>query len=165
MRSAVACTVGVLVALVAATGCSSEDADSGGALPEDATVTYAFQDSSVPPQYHRSYTLTVTQAESRIVVDSYGDVLADESAPTSTKVWQEISAGTPSIADLVPVGQVDGCAGGTSFDVEVTVPLETLVELSADLCGGDNDDVARVVTDWLAPARDQFPPMDELAPE
>ena len=62
--------------LVAACGGSTDPATAG--LPDDATVTYAFTDSSVPPQYHRSVTLTVTRDEAHIVIDSYGDVLADE---------------------------------------------------------------------------------------
>ena len=44
-------------ALVAGCGGSTEEAST--ALPDDATVTYAFLGASVPPQYHRSVTLTV----------------------------------------------------------------------------------------------------------
>ena len=50
------------VALLAACGGSTEEASTG--LPDDATVSYAFQDASVPPQYHRSVTLTVTHSPS-----------------------------------------------------------------------------------------------------
>jgi hypothetical protein len=40
-------------------------------------IVYSFKDASVPPQYHRSYTITVTRDQIHIVVDSYGDILAD----------------------------------------------------------------------------------------
>lgn len=40
-------------------------------------IVYSFKDSSVPPQYHRSYTITVTSGQAHIVVDSYGEILAD----------------------------------------------------------------------------------------
>ena len=40
-------------------------------------IIYSFKDASVPPQYHRSYTITVTKDQSHIIVDSYGDILVD----------------------------------------------------------------------------------------
>ena len=46
-------------------------------------------DASVPPQYHRSVTLTVTREDAHIVIDSYGDVLADERVPTPPAVWDD----------------------------------------------------------------------------
>ncbi len=167
---------GTAAAVLLLAGCSSgadasdeEPTDAGSTsaavLPADTTITYSFQDSSVPPQYHRSYVLTVTQDESTIVVDSYGDVLAEETVATSPEVWQGLSAGAEAIADLSPAVLEDGCTGGTSFDVSVTVPEESLVQLSADLCGGENEQVEAAVNDWIAAARAQFPPMDELAPE
>lgn len=165
MRSLV---IGCLATLLVVTGCSSSDDGSGSAgaaLPDDAMVEYDFQDSSVPPQYHRSYVLTVTEAESQIVVDSYGEVLAEETVPTAPEVWQQLSDGYPALEGLSLSPQAEGCAGGTSFDLIVTQPTETLVDIGAELCGGSNEDVERVVTEWLAPARAQFPPMDVLAPE
>lgn len=165
MRSLV---IGSLAACLLVAGCSATDGGSGtsgAALPDDAMVEYDFQDSSVPPQYHRSYVLTVTQTESQIVVDSYGEVLADQTVATSPEVWQRLGDGYPELAGLSLSPQADGCTGGTSFALTVTQPTETLVDLSADLCGGSNEDVDRLVTEWLAPARAQFPPMGELAPE
>jgi hypothetical protein len=40
-------------------------------------IVYSFKDASVPPQYHRSYTISVTRDQSHIIVDSYGDIVAD----------------------------------------------------------------------------------------
>ena len=40
-------------------------------------IVYSYGDSSVPPKYHRSYTITATKDGIRIVVDSYGNILAD----------------------------------------------------------------------------------------
>lgn len=160
--------IGGLAACLVVTGCSGSDDGSGAAdvdLPADAMVEYDFQDSSVPPQYHRSYVLKVTQGESQIVVDSYGEVLAEQTVATAPEVWQQLSDGYPELAGMSSSPQSDGCAGGTSFDLTVTQPTETLLDLSAELCGGSNEEVDRIVTTWLAPARQQFPPMDELAPE
>jgi hypothetical protein len=41
-------------------------------------ITYRFEDSSVPPEYHRSYTITLTPERVNIVVDSYGDFIAQK---------------------------------------------------------------------------------------
>ena len=160
--------IGALATCLVAAGCASGDVGGASpdvALPDDATIAYDFQDSSVPPQYHRSYVLTVTATESQIVVDSYGDVLADETVPTAPEVWQQLSDGFAELAGLSLSPRAEECTGGTSFDLDVTQPTETLLQVRADLCGGDNADIDRMVTDWLAPARAQFPPMSALAPE
>ena len=41
-------------------------------------IVYHFQDSSVPPPYHRSYDITITPNHIKTVVDSYGDIIAEE---------------------------------------------------------------------------------------
>lgn len=38
-------------------------------------IIYRFRDASVPPQYHRSYTISVTASEATVVVNSYGKQL------------------------------------------------------------------------------------------
>lgn len=160
---------GLLSAGVALAGCSASDGgdDPSGdvGLPGDAIIEYSYQDSSVPPQYHRSFVLTITEAESEIVVDSYGDVLADETVPTSPEVWRRLSDGYPGIVGLSLSPRVEECTGGTSFDLTVMQSTQTLLQTRGDMCGGGNEEVDRMVTDWLAPARAQFPPMSDLAPE
>ena len=146
-------------------GCgSSEEADVTG-LPDDATVVYAFGDSSVPPQYHRSVTLTVTADESRIVVDSYGDVLADESAPTPPQVWQQLGDTLPALEALEVDESQEGCVGGTTLQVMVSTPDAELLRLDPEFCGGSNEGIEAAIDAWIAPARDLFPPTDVLAPE
>ncbi|MCL5991748.1 MAG: hypothetical protein M1419_06560, partial [Bacteroidetes bacterium] len=41
-------------------------------------IIYYFYDSSVPPKYHRSYTITITENKLMIVVDSYGDIINEK---------------------------------------------------------------------------------------
>lgn len=43
--------------------------------------TYAFGDASVPPPFHRSYTIVVLQDSINVIVDSYGDTLAQKGYP------------------------------------------------------------------------------------
>jgi hypothetical protein len=139
------------------------------ALGPAATVTYEFQDSSVPPPYHRSYGLTFDRSSARIVVDSYGDVLADRSAPMPEQVWEQVSRTFPEVRTLTVEVPDQGCAGGTGFALTVaedgTKDGSQHYVLRGTACGGINSDVAAAVSEWVGPVRALFPPMDELAPE
>lgn len=157
----------LLAVAAAVSACGQGDAGEGEAvaLPDDAVVTYAFHDASVPPPYHRSVTLTVTKDESRIVIDSYGDVLADERTPTTAQVWERLGStlSTVSAIDVVDAGEA--CVGGTGIDLTVQAGDVSLVDLSPEFCAGSNEGVETVIDDWIAPARGLFPPTDVLAPE
>ncbi|MGI9123354.1 MAG: hypothetical protein ACR2JM_01175 [Mycobacterium sp.] len=138
------------------------------ALPATAVITYSFTDSSVPPQYHRSWTMTVTRARSEITVASYGSVLAQRSAETAADVWELLVAGFPVVVESAePAGQrtaPQGCTGGTTEAVRVEDGPDLLIDRSVYNCGGKNSDVAEALRAWIAPARSQFPPTDVMAP-
>lgn len=161
----------LLPVLVASTvilmGCgSSEEGDPGTAgLGNDALISFAYLDSSVPPQYHRSYELTVRSDESRIVVDSYGDVLAEERVTTDPAVWATLGATLDQVTGLRAQAAEEGCTGGTVTSLTVVEGDSVLVDLVLDECAGANAEAAEAITSWIAPARDQFAPMDVLAPE
>lgn len=157
-------SLGLASGLLAA-GCSTAQEADVPALPDDATVVYAFGDSSVPPQYHRSVTLTVTADESRIVVDSYGDVLADQSAPTPPQVWQQLGDTLPALQALEVEAPQQGCVGGTTLQVTVSTPDGEQVRLDPEFCGGSNEGLEEAIDAWIAPARELFPATDVLAPE
>lgn len=152
-------------------GCGSEAAspsESGvpsGGLAADALITYQFLDSSVPPQYHRSYELTVTAKESRIVVDSYGDILADERVATDPAVWATLGSTVGQVSSLVAVEPEQGCTGGTATSLAVIEGERVLADLMLDECAGANAATAEAVDAWIAPARAQFPATNVLAPE
>ncbi|MGB3713694.1 MAG: hypothetical protein WA996_04615, partial [Candidatus Promineifilaceae bacterium] len=55
-------------------------------------LTYRFGDASVPPEYHRSYSVSITPGEARIVVDSYGDILAEREVDISTGLFEAVVA-------------------------------------------------------------------------
>ena len=44
---------------------------------DDFCIIYGFQDASVPPDDHRSYTIYLTNKNYRFVVDSYGEIIKD----------------------------------------------------------------------------------------
>jgi len=138
------------------------DAEQEGALPETAVIEYRFTDASVPPEYHRSYTLMVTKEQTVISIDSYGDLLVRAEEPTTPEVWASLSQGYPALAALVP-GPQGSCTGDTSSSVTISTDQEVTLDLTSSSC-----DEAAVVADqidqWIAPARGLFAPMDELAP-
>ena len=55
-------------------------------------ITYHFGDASVPPPDHRSYVITVTKDNVGIIVDSYGEVLAEKTYEITSKQFDDIQA-------------------------------------------------------------------------
>lgn len=156
-------TVGLVVFVsLLGTACGN-DANEG--LPTDAVITYQFNDASVPPEYHRSYVITVTKDDASIVVDSYGDVLSEATLNTPDWAWESLSDGISRVAMLKPSNAKDSCVGGTSVDVTVLSGSNTIVDLYVPECGRSNDSAGQVLDQWISSARDLFPPMSELAPE
>lgn len=133
-----------------------------GGLADDATVTYAFRDSSVPPPYHRSFVITVDRHQARIVVDSYGTVLADRTSLMPPVSWQQLSDTIGDLAGIVIEEPERGCTGGTGFALSVS---DGCITLEGSACGGANSNAEERVAAWIRPARSLFPPMDQLAPE
>lgn len=154
-----------LGALMGVTSCSSAVDPAAGELGAETVITYQFLDSSVPPRYHRSYDLRVSSTESRIVVDSYGDVLADETVRTAPAVWAELGSTLDAVSGLRAEPVEEGCTGGTVTSLAVVDADRVLADLMLQECGSVNATSVEALQGWIAPARDQFPPMDQLAPE
>jgi len=134
-------------------------------LAPSATVSYEFRDSSVPPPFHRSFVLVFDHTSARIVVDSYGEVLADRSVSMPPEAWNLVADGFPALQELVLADPEPGCTGGTGF--AATVAEDGAVRLSVQglACGGVNSDAADRLAEWVRPVRVLFPPMEVLAPE
>lgn len=107
---------------------------------KDATrIVYEFGDSSVPPQYHRSFVISVTATSASIVVDSYGEILAEESYPITKKqfnrVLKALAAADMSIAQA---GESPDCTGGTTETVSVYRHAERVFRGWVYHCGGED---------------------------
>ena len=105
----------------------------------------------MPPEFHRSYTLTAEAASAHLVVDSYGDVLHDVTEPVDDELWQ----GVLDAAASVSTGTDDtsaGCAGGTSEELRVFDDEDqALIDVTVDHCGSSSGpELAEVVGDVLA---------------
>jgi len=134
-------------------------------LPDGAVLTYEFRDSSVPPPYHRSFVLTFNQEQARMVVDSYGEVLADETKAMTPEAWAQVSSTFDVIENLKLEEPEPGCTGGTGFAVTVASAETTVLDVDGYVCGGVNGAARDEVAAWVAPVRSLFPPMSELAPD
>lgn len=163
IRAGVLCAVAAVVA-----GCgytTTAEVDNDSRLSDDSIVVYAFHDSSVPPQYHRSVALTASKDETRIVIDSYGDVLADVSVATPGSAWTRLAETIEAVSSLEVTNPAEGCTGGTAMDLTVSDGDVRIVDLAPEFCGGSNEGIEEAIADWIAPVRDLFAPTDELAPE
>ena len=103
-------------------------------------VVYRFQDASVPPPDHRSYTLTVTPRDISMVVDSYGDIVSEQANAISAEQFQGLLAGMKALGiHAAPRGDgADrGCTGGTSVSLQVFAGEEKVLSGTVASCGGD----------------------------
>jgi hypothetical protein len=166
----------VAVALLTVSGCgssASESESTGGAVPlpsaaqhlaDDSKIVYQLQDASVPPQFHRSVKITVTKDATNIVVDSYGDILANKTEPTPPEVWDMLDAGMVEAATMVVADHPKGCTGGTGRRLEVVTGGDEIINVEAEFCAGSNSGLDTRIDNWISPARALFPATEELAP-
>jgi hypothetical protein len=153
MRTRMVLAVMALVFAGTATSCAGPtplSLDAG-----KATVEYSFRDSSVPPQYHRSYVIKASDKEATITVDSYGDVLSQETSAMSADTWAKVLklAGTlPARAEQISEPK-PGCTGGTASKIVVRDGDQERYSKSAENCGGRSDGP---LTETIAPLEALF---------
>lgn len=126
----------VLVAGLLLTACDGSEAEPAGpADPATTQVHVHFRDSSVPPEYHRSWDLTLDKDSIELVADSYGDVVAEESVKMPREEWEEFVAAVREDLDELgePTAPQEGCTGGTGMDLEVNA-------LDIDNCNSDGNE-------------------------
>lgn len=123
-------------------------------------ISYAFRDASVPPAYHRSYLIRVTRDRVYIVIDSYGDLLAEEGYEISSEQFENVlhSLNRNRITNS-PLEEHKGCTGGTCETISYTDGEEAIFTGTVYHCGGEDfgdlggdvkrfsDDVKRLVPD------------------
>lgn len=146
---------------VLAGACASEADDPAADVdPASATVEYRYHDSSVPPEYHRSYTLTVGGGEAHLVVDSYGDLLHDETEAVDGAEWDDLLAAVTDSGVEGSQGAGDGCSGGTGRELRVTdddhPASDPAVLVAVEVCGGDGGDAADEVDALVEPVLAHF---------
>ena len=129
--------------------------------PSETTVEYRFRDSSVPPEYHRSYVIKASVKEASITVDSYGDVLRQETAAMPAETWTDVIELARSLPERTKdiTAPKPGCAGGTASKVIVREGEQERYSQRIEDCGGGP---VTPLTDTAAPLEALFDMKDLL---
>ncbi|MEA3265487.1 MAG: hypothetical protein U9P42_00895, partial [Candidatus Fermentibacteria bacterium] len=115
------------------------DMDSAIVWKDATRIVYEFGDSSVPPPYHRSFIISVTCRNATVVVDSYGEILADESYSITQKQFNLVlEALTAADMSTIQEGESPDCTGGTSETVSVYINAERVLHGWVLHCGGES---------------------------
>lgn len=167
MRTNTSFTLLLFTVLAAATtpGCVVVPTDDNG-INVDAIreITYSFGDSSVPPEYHRSYTITVTTDTASVVIDSYGDILANEEYEVTDQQFIDLldSLAANNIRNCT-LDEDDGCTGGTSEGVSYSDEDTELFSGTVYHCAGvDSGNLCGNVASFADDAKDLVPGFEEL---
>jgi len=115
--------------------------DMDHAIPwKDTTgIVYEFGDSSVPPQYHRSFVISVADGNASVVVDSYGEILAEGSYQITRKQFKRVlKALTAADMSTIQEGESPDCTGGTTETVSVYINAERVLHGWVYHCGGES---------------------------
>lgn len=162
LRLPAAAVVVLAGALLVASSCA-DDAGAGAVALDPATtrVEYRFHDSSVPPEFHRSYSISVADGEARMVVDVYGDEIHDVTATVDDETLARLVDGIEAL-DVRTSRARDGCTGGTARELMATdadvddADAVPALEVYTEVCGGAGESDADAIDAAVAPVRDLF---------
>ena len=138
-----------IMSLFACASSGSDKPDNGGITDamwaKVASVEYSFGDSSLPPDYHRSYHVTITKTEAAISVTSYGKTLFKETYEVTPEQWDKMIAALKKLNIRHWEVSAEPCCGGQSeyfalrSDNKSEQPIFTG---NQDTCGSSNMQVA-----------------------
>ena len=127
----------VLAACSALYACASKAVVPKEKLENVTKVIYRFEDSSVPPAYHRSYTKEVTGSSSSCVVDSYGEIIThSQYSETSALLTELRKILKDSRFEACYRPAPEGCTGGTGERIHLMVNEEKIFSAEVYHCGG-----------------------------
>ena len=98
-------------------------------------IEYEYGDSSVPPEYHRSYKIRVEGLSLGIVVDSYGDIINKKSFKLTEGDIKEIFQSLNKINFTKKYPSLTGCTGGVSKTVTIKTQTDAF-KTNIYYCGG-----------------------------
>jgi hypothetical protein len=99
-------------------------------------IEYEYGDSSVPPEYHRSYKIRVEGLIIDIVVDSYGDIINKKSFKLTEEDIKEIIKSLNKINFTKKYPSLTGCTGGISKTITIKTKTDEL-KTNIYYCGGE----------------------------
>jgi len=76
-------------------------------------IEYHYQDASVPPPHHRSYSYILTRESFQFIVDAYGTVIKDTILPMPEGKWEKIQGMFgKAVSNKKHKTNSPGCTGG-----------------------------------------------------
>ena len=112
-------------------------------LKNKIEIIYSFQDASVPPEYHRSYSIILSDKNYRFVVDSYGETIKDTTIVLlnqNKKIKQTLKAFKKAQIKNVKRSKTDnGCSGGNGEAIKIIKEGTVFFKGSNYYCGGQTD--------------------------
>jgi hypothetical protein len=144
--------------------CSNIDGENKMARTTIKEITYHFGDASVPPAYHRSYTVTVTADKLKVVVDSYGDILAEEEYSISSEKFDAVRRSfKKNRIRNCKLGEMNGCTGGTTESISCSDGHNKIFSGSVYHCGGKKTgNLCGDVSGFVEDIKNLAPDMEDL---
>tara|TARA_B100001758_G_scaffold147719_1_gene127423 strand:+ start:536 stop:1039 length:504 start_codon:yes stop_codon:yes gene_type:complete len=112
-------------------------------LKNKIEIIYSYQDASVPPEDHRSYSIILSNNNYRFVVDSYGEIIKDTTfvLPNQTKkIKQTLRAFKKGQIKNVKRDKTNnGCSGGNGEEITIKKKGELYFKGSNYYCAGQTE--------------------------
>ena len=104
-------------------------------------IEYHFQDASVPPLHHRSYSWVITETQLRFTTNSYGTILKDTTIAISAIKWEQCKTAflNCGIKNQKNIETNQGCTGGTSITIQTWLNEKEIFSGTASKCGGKTE--------------------------
>jgi hypothetical protein len=101
-------------------------------------IEYRFHDSSVPPEYHRSYSWIITPNTISYIADSYGTILQDTTIQITVEKWERCKTAflKCEIKNHKETHSNLGCTGGTGISIRTWLNGTENFYGSNYYCGG-----------------------------
>lgn len=147
------------VTLAALSACQSRDPINAPApsAARQTLVRVDFEDSSVPPAYHRSWHLEAAADRVSLQVDSYGDVVATESAPMPAATWGSYVDRLPGRLSALPAAVPDAerCPGDTSLTLTISRSGDDSVDRTISVGSCEDGELIDAMLQLLEPLTSQ----------
>lgn len=133
-----------LSAVLALIGCggsnnASTEAHRGSINWEETTrIEYRYGDSSVAPDYHRSYVITITDSTKTIAIDSYGDVLLTRQYSNTPSDFQAFKEELSKKGIKKHKKKDSACSGGTSETLRLYKGDDLIFDAYVYHCSGES---------------------------
>ena len=121
-------------------GCATTSVSPVTQNDEISKLVYQYDDASVPPEFHRSYMISIDSEQIHLVVDSYGHILKDTTMKFDTDRFEKLINlyDQSKLHYCSTIKESDGCTGGNGDQMHSYFKDKTLFSASVYHCGGED---------------------------